>query len=455
MFCGGVALLQLATPFFLTACGNSLGLFSDGRGYNFFWILIFTGMFVVAIRMLWRAMQSSEGIERERAERWSSRSASPCWRGSIFFRRSASTSTVRFRGDPRLRDRGGDAVWRYQLVDITPEYAAGQILETMKSAVIVIDMDGRFASPITRVERCSATEPALLGKHLRRSLDPSENMTTGQLLNSPGVLEQQMVWRTAPGTRDRRLATSSFVRDDEGAPVGVVYVATTSRSAAAPNRRCARASTAIARSSKATRCRCGSTTSRRCVHRRERRRGAALRLHQRRISADDDRRHPSAGRCAGDARSLRRAATAASPTHLPSPEKGRRGLRRRDHLVRVPLRRTAPRLVIARRRHRAAAAPTTPARERGALPPAVRAQPRRRLPHAPLDGRILDCNDAWRASSATRPRGVAGAAGAIALLRRRRARPRASRSCASRARSSNVEVRMRRRDGTPVWVSRT
>ncbi|HEX2060364.1 MAG TPA: EAL domain-containing protein, partial [Thermoanaerobaculia bacterium] len=48
---------------------------------------------------------------------------------------------------------------------------------------------------------------------------------TGQLINSMGVLEHPMVWRAADGSRVNVLAASSFLRDDEGAPVGVVYVA--------------------------------------------------------------------------------------------------------------------------------------------------------------------------------------------------------------------------------------
>ncbi|HVR38760.1 MAG TPA: PAS domain S-box protein, partial [Thermoanaerobaculia bacterium] len=120
----------------------------------------------------------------------------------------------------------GAAIWRYQLVDLTPEYAASQILETMKGAVIVVDMDGK----IRVANRAASTllgysAPQLLGAHIRKILEPDSTMTTGQLLNSMGVLEQNMVWRTADGSRIDILASSSFVRNSENAPVGVIYVA--------------------------------------------------------------------------------------------------------------------------------------------------------------------------------------------------------------------------------------
>jgi diguanylate cyclase (GGDEF)-like protein/PAS domain S-box-containing protein len=118
------------------------------------------------------------------------------------------------------------AIWRFHLVDLTPEYAAGQILETMKSAVVVADMEGK----IRVVNRAAASllvydAAKLQGMHIRHVLQPDENLTTGQLLNSMGILEQTMVWRTSEGARIDVLAASSFVRDRDGIPVGVIYVA--------------------------------------------------------------------------------------------------------------------------------------------------------------------------------------------------------------------------------------
>jgi len=69
-------------------------------------------------------------------------------------------------------------------------------------------------------------EREILGKPLKAIIDKAENITTGQLLHSMGILEQSMAWQTASGVRVDVLASSSFIRDSDGVPVGVVYVAT-------------------------------------------------------------------------------------------------------------------------------------------------------------------------------------------------------------------------------------
>jgi diguanylate cyclase (GGDEF)-like protein/PAS domain S-box-containing protein len=121
---------------------------------------------------------------------------------------------------------GGSALWRYHLIDLTPEYAATQILETMKSAVLLVDMTAHIR--VVNRTVCfllGYTEQELIGEPLRKILDPDKDISTGKLLNSSGVLEQTMVWIASGGARIDVLASSSFIRDGDGTPVGVVYVA--------------------------------------------------------------------------------------------------------------------------------------------------------------------------------------------------------------------------------------
>lgn len=120
---------------------------------------------------------------------------------------------------------GATVIWREELA-LTPEYAAGHVLQTMKSAVLVIDMHGR----IRVVNRATSSmlgysADELIGEHIRKIVEPDGRMSTGQLLNSLGVYEQNMAWRTSSGTRLDVLAASSYVRDEKATPVGVVYVA--------------------------------------------------------------------------------------------------------------------------------------------------------------------------------------------------------------------------------------
>ncbi|HEX8152580.1 MAG TPA: PAS domain S-box protein, partial [Thermoanaerobaculia bacterium] len=188
-------------------------------------MLGYSVVLVMSVRLFWRVYRASEGKARERS-------------GALMLAFIlGSLSVVDFL--PTLGIDiypvgymsiltfvivAANVVWRFHLVDLTPEYAAGQILETMKGAVIVVDMDGRV-----RVANRAASSmlgfASLVGTHIRDVVQPDENLTTGQLLNSMGVLETTMVWRAADGSRIDVLAASSFVRDPEGAPVGVVYVA--------------------------------------------------------------------------------------------------------------------------------------------------------------------------------------------------------------------------------------
>src|SRR3954470_11425347 len=229
MFCCAIALLELATPYFVIGVRHfDWGYYPIGSPYNISWAVIFAGMFVMAIRLLWRASRSSEGMERKRA------------RSLVVAFTVAMLSSVEFLPSIGIGVLplgfifilafvaiATHAIWRYRLVELTPEYAAGQILATMKGAVIVVDLDGKI-----RVANRAASmmlgypDAALIGKHIRSIVAPEENLTTGQLLHSLGVLEQNMAWRTAAGARIDVLATSSFVRDDSSNPVGIVYAAT-------------------------------------------------------------------------------------------------------------------------------------------------------------------------------------------------------------------------------------
>jgi diguanylate cyclase (GGDEF)-like protein/PAS domain S-box-containing protein len=229
MFCSGIALLEIATPYFVTGVRHfDWGYYPIGSIYNMSWVVIFAGMFAAAIRMLWRAAQSGEGTERRRARSLVA-GFSIAMLAMIDFLPTIGIDVppLGFIAILAFIAVAAHAIRRYNLVELTPEYAAGQILATMKGSVIVVDLDGK----IRVANRAASTmlgypDSALLGKHIRSIVSPEENLTTGQLLHSLGVLEQNMAWRTAAGARIDVLATSSFVRDDSGNPVGIVYAAT-------------------------------------------------------------------------------------------------------------------------------------------------------------------------------------------------------------------------------------
>ena len=226
--CAAIAVAGLLTPWFVRGVRRyAWGYYAEGSLFNSVWVLFFGAILVFAMRLFAKAYHRSEGAARERA--------------GAFLLAFAVSSLAALDYLPTVGIEvypvgyvailgftiiAASAIWRYQLADVTPEYAAGQILETMKGAVLVVDMQGR----IRVVNRAAALllgyrREEMRGMHIRTIIDPDSNMSTGQLLDSMGVLEGQMVWRGAQGQTIHILASSSLVRDAEGVPVAVVYVA--------------------------------------------------------------------------------------------------------------------------------------------------------------------------------------------------------------------------------------
>jgi diguanylate cyclase (GGDEF)-like protein/PAS domain S-box-containing protein len=205
----------------------SWGFYPTGRPLGGLIVLWFAVVIIASIHVFWRMYRGAEGRNRERA-------------GALLLA-FVLGSMAMFDYLPSvgidLQPIGyiaalafvivaATAVWQFELDAITPEYAAGQILETMKSAVVVSDMGGRIRVVNRGAERLLGYKPnELSDAHLRDILLRDENLTTGQLINSFGVLEHAMVWRGADGSRIDVLAASSFLRDGDDNPVGVVYVA--------------------------------------------------------------------------------------------------------------------------------------------------------------------------------------------------------------------------------------
>jgi diguanylate cyclase (GGDEF)-like protein/PAS domain S-box-containing protein len=203
------------------------GYYPLGRPYGGLIVLCFAGIIIASIHIFWRMYRRAEGPGRERAGAL----LLAFVLGSIGMLDYLPSVGIDLQPIGYIAALAfvivaATAVWHFELGDITPQYAAGQILETMKNAVIVSDMTGRMRVVNRGAERLLGYKAdGLQDAHLREILERDENLTTGQLLNSMGVLEHPMVWRTAEGVRLDVLVASSFLRDDEGVPIGVVYVA--------------------------------------------------------------------------------------------------------------------------------------------------------------------------------------------------------------------------------------
>jgi len=227
-FCTAISLLGAATPLLVPAVQRyAWGWYARGPAYNFAWAAVYAVILFAAMCLLWRAHRRAEGEERERA-------------GLILIAFALGSLAlvdvlpsigidmypVGYMAILAFSIVSASAVWRFQLVDLTPEFAAGQILETMKSAVLVVDMEGK----IRVVNRAAGTmlgydASTMIGLHIRDVVQRKDNTNTAQILASSGVLEQTMLWRTASGAALDVLAQSSFVREADGTPLAAIYVA--------------------------------------------------------------------------------------------------------------------------------------------------------------------------------------------------------------------------------------
>ncbi len=228
MFCLLVGIIGVSTSLFVTGLWRyPWGYYPRSAIYNLSWIAVFVAMLVASILLIFRASRQLEGAARENARTIMIAFAVGCFALidvlpviGIGIRPAGFIAILGFVGV------AANSIWRYHLVELTPEYAAGQILATMKSAVIVIDLEGKIrVINHLALSMLGYSEGELIGKSVRAIMDPEDPISTGQLLRSGGTLELHMAWRSASGARVDVIASSSFVRDADGAAVGVVYVA--------------------------------------------------------------------------------------------------------------------------------------------------------------------------------------------------------------------------------------
>jgi diguanylate cyclase (GGDEF)-like protein/PAS domain S-box-containing protein len=228
IFCAVIAVVGATTSLFTVGLWHySWGYYPRGSVWNIFYVAVFAGMLVASVRLLRRAARDVEGDSRKRA-----RALMYAFIASSFALWDflpiigVGLHPLGFLAILGFTGIAANAMWRYQLAELTPEYAASQILATMKGAVIVADLTGKIrVINHGALALLGAREEDLLGKHIRTIIDPESTLSSAELLQSQGMLDQQMAWRTASGAQVDVLASSSYVRDSEGAPVGVVYVA--------------------------------------------------------------------------------------------------------------------------------------------------------------------------------------------------------------------------------------
>ncbi len=118
-------------------------------------------------------------------------------------------------------------IMRYRLADLTPEFAASQILETMHGAVLVADLNG----DIRVVNRAACAllghpESELTAMSINRFADTTQNerINPQQLMREGIVHNYEMPWRLQNGQTIDVSVSASVVNDQDGFAAGIVYV---------------------------------------------------------------------------------------------------------------------------------------------------------------------------------------------------------------------------------------
>ncbi|MEO8036794.1 MAG: PAS domain S-box protein, partial [Acidobacteriota bacterium] len=225
--CSIVALMAAGSSLFShTAWRYAWGMYPAGTPTFKVFVGILDSFLIGAMWLIWRTYREGQGADRQRsALLLVALSVGSLAMVDYFPRLGYDVFPFGFVFMIGFGCIAGYAVWRYPLVDVTPEFAAAQILETMKNSVLVVDMEGlvRVANHATD-SLLGYSFGRLVGRHIR-TIVSTDSTSTAQLIHNSGILEQTMVWRAADGTPVDVLVSSSFVRRPDGQPVAVVYVA--------------------------------------------------------------------------------------------------------------------------------------------------------------------------------------------------------------------------------------
>jgi diguanylate cyclase (GGDEF)-like protein/PAS domain S-box-containing protein len=114
---------------------------------------------------------------------------------------------------------------RYRLVDITPELAAGQVLETMNGAVMVVDLESKV-----RVINHAALlmlgyqKAEVLDRDLSSIIELPHTLKDHHRLRGGNILDYEMIWTGKEGRRVDISVSASPITEKDGSLVGIVYI---------------------------------------------------------------------------------------------------------------------------------------------------------------------------------------------------------------------------------------
>jgi PAS domain S-box-containing protein len=192
-----------------------------------FFVIYFVAVLAAALVLLWRGLRRMpEGTKRRRT-RWLMLAYAVGYLGCVDFIAAYGIPLYPFAYLPVLGFLlvSALAIWRYHLVDITPEFAANQILATMTDALLVLDEDGivRLANR-SASKLFSRSESELIGMSLWSFLSTETFPLSVADLMAGGVINNREVTYRSDGEIRYLSLSASLMVGGRGQTVAVVCV---------------------------------------------------------------------------------------------------------------------------------------------------------------------------------------------------------------------------------------
>jgi len=193
-----------------------------------FFLLYFFGIMASIIRLYWIEYRGSTNDRRKKRLKGLLIAFSIGYLASADFLAALGVPVYPFGFIPMIPFLfiTGYVIMRYRLVDITPELAAGQILETMQGAVILVDLEGKIRV-INRAAHIilGLQNEDIRDKDLSTIIDLPPALKDHRRLRKENILDHEMIWVDKDGRRIDISVSVSLMTERDGSPVGIVYVA--------------------------------------------------------------------------------------------------------------------------------------------------------------------------------------------------------------------------------------
>jgi len=121
----------------------------------------------------------------------------------------------------------GQTILRFKLIDLSPSFAAKQILETMEDLVLVADLEGNI-SVVNRslCELLGYKERNLKDKKISLIFDANDEYFPKRLQKDWVLHDVEMIWTKKDGSAVEMSVSASALTDKSGVSAGIVYAAT-------------------------------------------------------------------------------------------------------------------------------------------------------------------------------------------------------------------------------------